>query len=61
MKYIRITRRVFGMLSVRWTEGALMMALLGVYAALEGFGIGLLLPVLHYLESRGRALPTRGL
>ena len=49
------------MLSVRWTEGALMMALLGVYAALEGFGIGLLLPVLQYLESGGRDLPTGGI
>jgi len=39
-------------------EGLLMVFILGVYAALEGFGIGLLLPVLQYLESGGQTLPT---
>lgn len=60
VKYIRITRRIFGMLSVRFREGAIMIALLGLYAALEGFGIGLLLPVLQLLEGGGDALPTGG-
>ena len=46
------------MLSLRMREGLLMVFLLGVYAALEGFGIGLLLPVLQYLESGGQTLPT---
>jgi len=46
------------MLSLRMCEGALMVFLLGAYAALEGFGIGLLLPVLEYLESGGREIPT---
>jgi len=39
MKYLRITRRIFAMLGLRLREGALMVALLGLYAALEGFGI----------------------
>ncbi|MBE0417163.1 MAG: ABC transporter ATP-binding protein [Coriobacteriia bacterium] len=60
MKYVRITRRIFGMLSVRLREGAVMVALLGLYASLEGFGIGLLLPVLQFLESGGEALPAGG-
>ncbi len=60
MKYLHITRRIFGMLGLRLREGALMVLLLGVYAALEGFGIGLLLPVLQYLESGGTDLPTGG-
>lgn len=58
MKYVRITRRIFGMLSVSMREGLLMVLLLGVYAALEGFGIGLLLPVLQYLETGGQTIPT---
>jgi len=58
MKYIRITRRIFGMLSLRMREGALMVFLLALYATLEGFGIGLLLPVLQYLESGGREIPS---
>jgi ABC-type multidrug transport system fused ATPase/permease subunit len=57
MKYLRITRRIFAMLGLRLREGALMVALLGLYAALEGFGIGLLLPVLQYLEAGGSAIP----
>lgn len=60
MKYVRITRRIFGMLSVRLREGAAMIALLIVYATLEGFGIGLLLPVLEYLETGGAAIPSGG-
>lgn len=46
------------MLGLRMREGALMVLLLGLYAALEGFGIGLLLPVLQYLESGGETIPT---
>jgi ABC-type multidrug transport system fused ATPase/permease subunit len=57
MKYLRITRRIFAMLGLRLREGALMVALLGLYAALEGFGIGLLLPVLQYLEAGGSRIP----
>lgn len=38
-----------------------MIALLGLYAALEGFGIGLLLPVLEFLESGGDVVPTGGM
>lgn len=60
MKYIRITRRIFGMLALRWREGALMVLLLGAYASLEGFGIGLLLPVLQYLETGGSELSKGG-
>lgn len=57
MKYLRITRRIFGMLGLRIREGALLVLLLGLYAAFEGFGIGLLLPVLQYLEAGGKAVP----
>lgn len=57
MKYFRITRRIFAMLGLRLREGAFMVALLGLYAALEGFGIGLLLPVLQYLEAGGSGIP----
>lgn len=58
MKYVRITKRIFGMLSLRMREGALLVFLLALYATLEGFGIGLLLPVLEYLESGGEQIPT---
>lgn len=48
---------MLAMLGLRFREGALMVALLGLYAALEGFGIGLLLPVLQYLEAGGSGIP----
>lgn len=60
MKYVRIVRRVLVLLGVRWRQGALMVALTGLYAVFEGFGIGLLLPVLQYAESGGAAVPTGG-
>ncbi len=60
MKYVRITKRIFGMLGLRLREGAIMVLLLMLYAGLEGFGIGLLLPVLQFLESGGDRVPTGG-
>jgi len=58
VKYVRIMKRILRMLDIRIREGAFMVVTLMAYAALEGFGIGLLLPVLQYLESGGRALPS---
>lgn len=58
MKYIRMTRRILGVLSLRWSEGGFMVFLAGVYAFLEGFGISMLLPVLQYLENGGSQIPT---
>lgn len=58
MKYVRITKRIFGMLSLTAAEAAGMISLLALYAVLEGFGIGLLLPVLEYLETGGDAIPS---
>lgn len=60
MKYIHITSRLFKMLGVRVREGALLISLLLLYAVFEGFGIGLLLPVLQYIESGGSAVPRGG-
>ncbi|MBF4510692.1 MAG: ATP-binding cassette domain-containing protein [Aeromicrobium sp.] len=60
MKYVRIVRRVLALLGVRWRQGALMVALTGMYAIFEGFGISLLLPVLEYAESGGAAVPSGG-
>lgn len=60
MKYVRITRRILSVLGVRLREGALMVSLLVFYAAMEGFGIGLLLPVLQYLEAGGEGMPEGG-
>jgi ABC-type multidrug transport system fused ATPase/permease subunit len=47
---INAIRRMFGMLQMRRSEIAALVGLAVAYAALEGFGIGLLLPVLQYAE-----------
>jgi ABC-type multidrug transport system fused ATPase/permease subunit len=60
MRYLRPVLRILNLLSLRIREAALMVFLLGLYAALEGFGIGMLLPVLQYLESGGGKLPSGG-
>jgi subfamily B ATP-binding cassette protein MsbA len=43
-------RRMFGMLRMRKTEIAILVGLAVAYATFEGFGIGLLLPVLQYAQ-----------
>jgi len=52
---LNAVRRVFGMLHVRRTEMVMLVVLAVGYAILEGFGVGLLLPVLQYAESGGAA------
>ncbi|HEY5475450.1 MAG TPA: hypothetical protein VIK11_01940, partial [Tepidiformaceae bacterium] len=47
---INAIRRMFGMLRMRGTEITILVTLAVAYAALEGFGIGLLLPVLQYAQ-----------
>ena len=47
---INAIRRMFGMLRMRRTEISALVGFAIAYAALEGFGIGLLLPVLQYAE-----------
>jgi subfamily B ATP-binding cassette protein MsbA len=47
---INAIRRMFGMLRMRRGEIALLVFFAVAYAALEGFGIGLLLPVLQYAQ-----------
>jgi len=47
---INAIRRMFGMLRMRRTEIAILVFFAMAYAALEGFGIGLLLPVLQYAQ-----------
>jgi len=47
---INAIRRMFGMLRMRATEISILVALAVAYAAFEGFGIGLLLPVLQYAQ-----------
>jgi len=47
---INAIRRMFGMLQMRRTEIAILVFFAMAYAALEGFGIGLLLPVLQYAQ-----------
>lgn len=47
---INAIRRMFGMLRMRRSEIAILVAFAMAYAALEGFGIGMLLPVLQYAQ-----------
>lgn len=47
---INAIRRMFGMLRMRRSEIAILVFFAAAYAALEGFGIGLLLPVLQYAQ-----------
>jgi ABC-type multidrug transport system fused ATPase/permease subunit len=47
---INAIRRMFGMLRMRKTEIAVLVFFAIAYAVLEGFGIGLLLPVLQYAQ-----------
>jgi ABC-type multidrug transport system fused ATPase/permease subunit len=51
-EYTRINaiRRMFGMLRMRRREIAALVTFAMAYAALEGFGIGMLLPVLQYAQ-----------
>jgi ABC-type multidrug transport system fused ATPase/permease subunit len=51
-EYTRINaiRRMFGMLRMRLSEIAALVSFAMAYAALEGFGIGMLLPVLQYAQ-----------
>jgi hypothetical protein len=54
-EYTRINaiRRMFEMLQMRRREIAALVSFAIAYAALEGFGIGLLLPVLQYATPSG--------
>lgn len=61
LSFVRTTLRVFGLLSLRIREAMAIVALLGLYAVLEGVGIGLLLPVLQYLETGGQSFPSDGI
>lgn len=47
---INAIRRMFAMLRMRRTEVSILVFFAIAYAALEGFGIGLLLPVLQYAQ-----------
>lgn len=47
---VNAIRRMFGMLRMRRTEVSILVFFAVAYAALEGFGIGLLLPVLQYAQ-----------
>jgi len=58
---INAIRRMFGMLQMRRSEIATLIGLAMAYAALEGFGIGLLLPVLQYAEKGSIPQATGGM
>jgi subfamily B ATP-binding cassette protein MsbA len=58
---INAIRRMFGMLQMRGIEIGVLVGLAIAYAALEGFGIGLLLPVLQYAEKRAIPQATGGM
>jgi subfamily B ATP-binding cassette protein MsbA len=57
-EYTRINavRRMFGMLRMRRREIAALVAFAMAYAALEGIGIGMLLPVLQYAQDGPKVL-----
>ncbi|HEY5506019.1 MAG TPA: ABC transporter ATP-binding protein [Coriobacteriia bacterium] len=58
---INAIRRMFDMLQMRRSEIATLVGLAIAYAALEGFGIGLLLPVLQYAEKGSIPQATGGM
>jgi len=48
---LRALKRVFSILEVGKRETAILLSLAVLYAVFEGFGIGLILPILQYVEN----------
>lgn len=48
---VNAVRRMFRMLSVKWSETATLVTFAVLYALFEGIGIGLLMPVLQYIQT----------
>lgn len=51
MGKVRALKRVFAILEVGRRETVVLLALATLYAVFEGFGIGMLLPILQYIEN----------
>jgi subfamily B ATP-binding cassette protein MsbA len=61
-EYLKINavRRMFGMLGMRKLEVALIIGLGVLYAGFEGIGLGLLIPVLQYVQGGSTSVSSQG-